>query len=293
MAAHAPTAATDRLESGRDPRFVARLLPVLDLLLAYFDPEVEGFEHLPAEGPMLIVSNHSGGIYMPDYWSFVRHWVRERGPAQPLYSLSYDLLFAVPALRTMARRFGAVPADPGVASRLLERGHPVLVYPGGDQDDYRPWTERHRIDLRGRTGFVRLALRQQVPVVPLVALGSHDAIFVISRGERLAHRLGIDRWLRVNVLPLVAGLPWGVTIPPVPTVPLPAKVTLRVCEPFDWSGYGPGAAEDPGVVRHCYEEILGRMQSNLDQLVEAQPHPVLARLRDPARLGSLARHDRA
>lgn len=285
--------ASDGRESGRDPEFIARSLPILDFLLAYFDPEIQGFERLPATGPMLIVSNHSGGIYMPDYWAFVRHWVRERGPAEPLYSLSYDLLFSIPGLGALARRFGGVPANHETAGRLLKDGHPVLVYPGGDQDDYRPWTERHRVDLRGRTGFVRAALRNEVPVVPLVAHGSHDAIFVLSRGESLAHLIGIDRLLRIKVIPLVAGFPWGLAVAPIPTVPLPAKVTLRVCEPLDWRQYGAAGADDPAVVRHCYEELLGRMQSNLDELVAAEPHPVLARLRDPARHGSLSRHDRA
>lgn len=236
---------------GRNPELIKPLLPALDFLLAYFDPEVQGFENLPAWGPMLIVSNHSGGIYMPDYWAFVRHWVRERGAAEPLYSLSYDLIFSIPGLGSMARSFGAVAASREKASRLLEEGHAVLVYPGGDQDDYR-----------------------------------------FSRGDGLARRIGIDKWLRVKVLPLVAGLPWGVAVAPIPTLPLLAKVTSRVCEPLDWSGYGADAADDPAVVRHCYEELLGRMQANLDELVAAEPHPVLARLRDPARHGSLARHKR-
>lgn len=283
----------DAQEFGRDPSFITQALPLLDFLLAYFDPEVQGFERLPAAGPMLIASNHSGGIYMPDYWAFVRHWVRERGPDEPLYSMAYDLLFSLPGISTLARRFGSVPANQENAAHLLAEGHPVLVYPGGDQEDYRPWTDRHRVDLRGRTGFVRLALRRRAPVIPLVAHGSHDAIFVLSRGEALAHGIGIDRWLRVKVLPLIAGFPWGVTIPVIPTVPLPAKVTIRVCEPLDWSRYGTEDADNPVVVRHCYEELLGRMQSNLDELVAADPHPVLARLRDPARRGSLARNDRA
>ncbi len=127
----------------------------------------------------------------------------------------------------------------------------------------------------------------------MVAHGSHDAIFVVSRGDVLAHRIGIDKWLRVKVLALVAGLPWGVAVAPIPTVPMPAKVTVRVCEPLDWQRWGAEAADDPAVVRHCYEELLGRMQSNLDDLVAAEPHPVLARLRDPTRHGSLVRQDRA
>jgi 1-acyl-sn-glycerol-3-phosphate acyltransferase len=270
----------------RDPAFIKRLLPALDLALAYFDPEVEGFERLPSHGPILIVGNHSGGIYMPDYWAFLRHWVRERGVDDPLYSLCFDLLFALPGINSMVRRLGTVPANRTNASRLLAGGHAVLVYPGGDEDDYRPWTERHRVDLHGRTGFVRLALRHQVPVVPLVAQGGHDTMIILARGDMLARRLGLDR-LRINILPLVAGPPWGIA-----TFPLPAKVTVRVCEPLDWSRHGTDAAFDPVIVRHCYEEVLGRMQANLDELVAALPHPVIARLLDPLRRSSARRGDR-
>jgi len=197
----------------------------------------------------------------------------------------------VPGIRGIVPRLGVVPANHDNAQRLLERGCSVMVYPGGDQDDYRPWTERHRVDLHGRMGFVRLALRQQVPVVPMVAHGSHDVIIVVSRGEALARRLGLDR-LRINVLPIVAGPPWGVVPVYVPTWPLPAKVTVRVCEPIDWSRFGPEAADDPAIVRRCYEEVLGRMQANLDELVDALPHPILGRVRDPLGRGSQERHAR-
>jgi 1-acyl-sn-glycerol-3-phosphate acyltransferase len=270
----------------RDPAYIARMLPVLDALLRYFAPVVEGFERVPAGGPFLIVGNHSGGIYMPDYWAFLRQWFRERGTEAPIYSLGFDFMFAIPWVRTLARRFGSIPASYTNATRLLETGAPVLVYPGGDEDNYRPWTERHRIDLHGRTGFVKLALRRQVPVVPIVAHGSHDTIIVLTEGGNLARWLRFDR-LRINVFPLVIGPPWGIAPVQLPTWPLPAKITVRVCEPLDWSHHGPEAADDPTIVRHCYEEALGRMQANLDELVAELPHPVLARMKSAMGLDRL------
>ena len=272
-----------------DPAFIARLLPILDVVLRYFDPEIRGVEHLPTDGPFMVVGNHSGGIYMPDYWAFLRCWWRDRGPDAPIYSLGFDFAFSLPGLGTLARRIGSVPASPARAARILASGAPLIVYPGGDEDDYRPWTERHRVDLHGHTGFVRLALKQQVPVVPMVAHGSHDAIIVITRGEELAHRLGLNR-LRINVLPLVAGLPWGIAPAQLPTWPLPAKVTVQISDPIDWSHYAPRAADDPAVVRHCYEEILGRMQADLDELVDELPNPVLSRIGAAIGLDRLWRH---
>lgn len=289
----------DRVEEGlaedllqRDPAFIARALPVIDAALRYFDPEVRGFEHVPSDGAFLVVGNHSGGIYMPDYWAFLRQWYRERGPEASIYSLGFDFLFSIPGVRALARRFGSVPASQANASRLLESGAPLLVYPGGDEDDYRPWTERHRVDLHGRTGFVQVALRNQVPVIPMVAHGSHDVIIVLARGDALARRLGFDR-LRINVFPVVLGPPWGVAPVQLPTWPLPAKVTLQVCRPIDWSALGPEAADDPVIVHRCYEEVLGRMQDTLDELVAELPHPVLTRVGNAIGLDRLARRERA
>lgn len=277
----------------RDPAVVERFMPTLGAALRYYDPEVRGFEHLPEDGPFLVVGNHSGGIYMPDYWAFLHHWVQERGPAAPLYSMTFDFVFSLPTA-DLSRKLGAVPASRTNASRLLARGDPVLVYPGGDSEDYRPWTERHRVELRGRTGFVQLALRHGAPVVPLVAHGSHDTIIVLARGDELARRLGLDR-LRIKVMPVVLGPPWGIAPVQLPTLPLPTKVTVRVCEPLDWSDLGPEAADDPETVRRCYEETLGRMQTTLDELVEELPHPVMTRVGTALgldRLGLLRRRPR-
>ena len=279
------------IEVFRDPEFVGRLLPVLDRLLVYFDPVVERFERIPQDGPFVVVGNHSGGVYMPDFWAFLSEWVHRRGPDAPIFPMGFDFAFSLPGVGDLARRLGSVPASPEHADELIEAGHPILVYPGGDSDDYRPWTERNRVDLHGHTGFVRLALRHGVPVVPLVAHGSHDAIVVLTRGAALARWLRIDR-LRINVMPIVAGPPWGIAPALLPTWPLPTKVTARVCDPLDWSHLGPEAADDPEQVRRCYEEILGVMQANLDELVEELPHPVVARLTTALGLDRLTREPR-
>lgn len=261
----------------RDPETIAGLQPLIGAWLRWFDPEVLQFENVPAEGPFLVVGNHSGGLYMPDYWAFLHRWVAERGADAPLYSMAFDFLFGIPGAATLARKLGSVPGSHANADRILGRGHPLIVYPGGDAEDYRPWTERHRVELQGRTGFVRLALRHGVPVVPLVAHGSHDTIVVLTRGETLAKRLGFDR-LRINVMPVVAGPPWGIAPVQLPTWPLPAKVTARVGEPLDWTHLGPGAAEDPTVVQACYDETVERMQADLDDLHARLPHPVATRV---------------
>ena len=257
----------------RDPDFVQRLVDPVGRFVDYFSPEVRGIENLPTDGPVLIVGNHSCLFYMPDTWMVALAITGRRGVETPAYALVYDLLLGMPVVGPALRRLGAIPANGQEAERVLEQGAAVLVYPGGDAEACRPWTERNRIVFSGHTGFIRLALRSGVPVVPVVSHGSHHAVVVLSRGEHLARTLGLNR-LRVKVFPIVLG-PFGVSTILTPPPPMPAAVTVEFLPPIDWSGLGPAAAEDEAVVTACYKEITGAMQATLDRLHAENPHPVL------------------
>lgn len=258
----------------RDPAYIRRQLSAVARYVNFFSPEVLGQENLPADGPVLVVGNHSCLFYMPDVWVVALEIIRRRGFEKPAYALAYDLLFGVPLVGPFLRHIGAIPAGGREAELAMEQGALVLVYPGGDREACRPWTQRDRIDLGGHLGFVRLALRSGVPVVPVVTHGSHDAVVVLARGERLARVLGINR-LRINVFPILLGPPFGVTSILAPPLPMPASITVEFLPPLDWSSFGSAAAQDESFVATCYEEIIGVMQSALDRLREQRPHPLL------------------
>ena len=116
----------------------------------------------------------------------------------------------------------------------------------------------------------------QVPVVPAVTVGAHETLVVLSRGEWIAKRLGLDRMFRITVMPLVLGPPFGIVPGGIPTWPLPAKITVELGAPIDWSSrYGPDAADDHEVVRACYDEVTETMQATLDRLAAARRRPIL------------------
>lgn len=268
-------AAHELWASGRDPDHVQRYESLVALLLRYFAPDVRHVEHVPKTGPALVVGNHSGYVYMPDAWAIGLALARHRGLDAPAFGLAYDLLFTIPGVGPFLRRSGALPASGRAAEAALGAGGAVIVYPGGDWENCRPRGDRNRVDFHGRMGFVRLALRTGVPVVPVVSHGAHHTVVVVSRGDRLAKALHLDR-VRVNVLPWFLGPPVLSMILPPP--PLPAKVTVEFLEALDWSGAGSEAADDPEVVRSRYDEITALLQSGLDRLAAERPHPVLSRL---------------
>ena len=267
----------------RDPEFIRRKLATLTRYVNYFSPEVRGQENLPASGPVLVVGNHSNLFYMPDAWVVGLEVIRRRGLEQPAYALGYDLLFGIPFVGPFLRRIGAIPAAGQAAEEGLASGGLVLVYPGGDREACRPWTQRDTVDLGDHRGFIRLALRAGVPVVPVVSHGSHDAIIVVARGERLAKALELHR-LRIQVFPILLA-PYGLTTAVIPPLPMPSVVTVEFLPPLDWSAYGPDAADDEEVVAGCYEEISRVMQAALDRLHVQDPHPVMRGLTSRLRPG--------
>ncbi|WP_319592567.1 hypothetical protein [Zarconia navalis] len=136
---------------------------------------------------------------------------------------------------------------------------------------FRLHSQRHKIELAGRKGFIKLALRENVPIVPIVSTGAHDTLFVLSDIYplmRQLHEWGMP-WLfdlDPQVFPIYLGLPWGVGVGPIPNLPLPVQIRTRVCAPIVFDRSGRKAASDRAYVDECYHLVQGRMQSELDEL---------------------------
>ncbi len=233
---------------------------------AWFRFKTEGIDNVPASGPALMVGNHNGGLIVLDsLLTFVAVWDRF-GPKRAMYGMGHDALQWDPLLRRYAGRFGALGAGHQSAHAAFDKGHLVIVYPGSEYDSFRPFSMRDRVELAGRTGFVKLALRAGVPIVPVVGVGGQETLVVLSRGERLASLLGLHDRLRADVMPLVISMPWGLTSGLLPYVPLPAQMTISFLEPIRFDGLGPGDADDERTVLRCYEKVERVMQAELTRL---------------------------
>jgi 1-acyl-sn-glycerol-3-phosphate acyltransferase len=273
----------------RDPGLIESLLPLMEAVRIYFASEVRGFGKLPEGEPLLIVGNHSGGMMTFDPIHMMLEWAHARGVDAPIYGLTYDLLFAVPGVGTLLRKFGCLPASHDNAQRALAKGASVVVFPGGDYEVFRPWADRNKIQFGGRMGFIELALTTGTRVVPMTIHGAHESTVVLTRGHRIAKQLGLDR-LRVKVFPILFTFPFGIVPAFIPAPPIPSKVTVKLAEPMDWDHLGPEDAEDPEVLQRCYDELTSRMQRDLDELAAEVPNPIATRLNEmrPSRIAKRA-----
>ena len=251
----------------RDPALLELGFDLLRVLgRYYFRLRVEGVERVPA-GPVLFVGNHSGGL-VPLEGFFASLAIHDHfGIERAIYALAHDFLFEDPTLRRYAGRLGMLRAGHESAHHAFAAGGSVIVFPGSDLDTFRPFRDRNKIVLGGRKGFLRLALHEGVPIVPVVTAGTHEQFIVLARGDRLAKLVRAHAWARTEVMPLVLALPWGVTSGFVPYLPLPAQTTVAFLPAMRWPDRDPA---DPAAVDRCYAEVEDAMQHGLDALTRGR-----------------------
>jgi 1-acyl-sn-glycerol-3-phosphate acyltransferase len=187
----------------------------------WFRTEWEGLEKIPDDGGALLVANHAGAI--PSDAPVIMHGI-EKELERPVYGLADYFFRTVPVVGTLWARAGGVSARPANAYRLLkEQRQLALVFPEGTKGPSKSYTDRYQLRRFGRGGFVEIAMRAGVPVIPIAVVGSEEAMPVVFRLPTLAKALGVPYFpVTANLLALG---PLGALMP------FPAKFKLRVLDP--------------------------------------------------------------
>jgi 1-acyl-sn-glycerol-3-phosphate acyltransferase len=251
----------------RDPKKIEKVLDIVDRFLTpYFRGEVSGVERVP-EGAGLYVGNHNAGGWTPDSFIFGSALFHAHGMDSIPYALGHEKAIQLPFVRDLFIPLGAVRASHENAHRLFEAGKKVLVYPGGDYDSMRSFRDRNQIVFGGRKGYAKLAIREGVPIIPVVAAGAQSTWIVLDDGQWLAKAIRADKWLRVKVWPITLCLPWGITVGPlIPYIPFPSKILIEILDPIRFERSGEEAAADEAYVAACDEEVRRAMQDALTRL---------------------------
>jgi 1-acyl-sn-glycerol-3-phosphate acyltransferase len=243
--------------------------PLMDF---WFRMEVDGWEHIP-EPPALLVGIHSGAPFVWDAWTVGVQWWRHFGRTRPLHGTAHDALMAMPLVGGYFRKMGVLPAAPDSITAALAAGRDVALWPGGERDSLRPWTKRDEAILAGRMGFVRLAIRTCVPIVPISTIGGPDSMPVLTTGGRLARAMRLDKVARLKLFPIAVQAPWGVSPAVLPEIPLPTKIrtAFRPAIELDCDR---DRADDQHYVEAKYREVCGSIQSGMDALARRRRLPL-------------------
>jgi 1-acyl-sn-glycerol-3-phosphate acyltransferase len=261
----------------RDPEVIEQLLPFYGWFYEnYFRVRTDGWEHIPSQGQVLLIGSHNGGLAAPDMLMMVYDWFRHFGTERLAYALMDPKVWKfLPGLARLATQVGAIQPHPQIAIAALRRGASLLIYPGGIQDVFRPYSLRNTIYFCGHRGFIKLALQQEIPIVPLISYGAHSTLFVLAdlypQLQQL-RQLGFPWWAGIDLgaCPIYLGLPWGLAVGPWPNIPLPISLHTRVCPAIVFERYGEAAAHDRDYVHQCYDLVCHLMQAELDRLVQEE-----------------------
>jgi 1-acyl-sn-glycerol-3-phosphate acyltransferase len=261
----------------RDPQIIEKLMPFFGWVYQYyFRVQTDGWEHVPKTGKVLLIGSHNGGLAAPDTLMMTYDWFRQFGTDRVAYALMEPKIWQVlPGLARLATQVGTIQPHPELARAALRRGAAVLIYPGGAKDVFRPYSLRNKIYFCGHQGFIKLALLEEVPIIPFISHGAHSTLIVLAdiypQLQQL-HQLGMP-WLwgiDPGVFPIYLGLPWGIAVGPWPNIPLPLKLHTRVCPTIVFERYGEEAARDREYVDRCYHQVCDLMQQELDRLVREE-----------------------
>jgi 1-acyl-sn-glycerol-3-phosphate acyltransferase len=219
----------------------------------WFRVELDGVEHVPRVGGALLVANHAGAL--PVDAALLMHGV-EAATGRPVYALHHWALRETPVVGTLLARNGGVVANRGNAHRLLaDEGRLVLVFPEGTKGTTKPYSQRYRLQRFGRGGFIEVAMRAGVPVLPVAITGSEEtmpALFTIAAGR------GVRVPVTANAVlfgPAGALVPW------------PAKIRASILAPVELDAPAGLDAYNRRTIADWAERVRTHLQDELDRRI--------------------------
>jgi 1-acyl-sn-glycerol-3-phosphate acyltransferase len=226
----------------------------------WFRAEWEGLDKIPETGGALLVSNHAGAI--PSDAPVIMHGI-ETELHRPVYGLADHMFKALPVVGTMWSRAGGVAAHPENAYRLLrEQQQLALVFPEGTKGTGKIYSERYKLRRFGRGGFVEIAMRAGVPIIPIAVVGSEEAMPIIAKIPSIAKLVGAP-YAPVTANMLLFG-PLGLV------VPFPAKMRLQVLDPIVFDVPPDQDRYSKSRVMEEAEAIRIRLQDTLYEMLRAR-----------------------
>lgn len=244
----------DRDEFGLDPDYIQRKNRGLFRFLCdrYWRVEARGLQHVPREGPAVLVGTHRG--FMPWDGVMALHLISRETGRIPRF-LTHPGLLRFSPIAKFVSRLGGVLACQENADRVLAGGQLLGVYPEGVQGAFTVYRHAYRVRSFGRYDFVRMALRHRAPIIPFVNVGSAESLPVFAQ---IKWRF----WMRNTQWPC---LPVS-TFPFIPA-PLPSKWHIQFLPAINIEQYSPEASQDHRVVRSIGHSARSQMQETMEQMV--------------------------
>jgi 1-acyl-sn-glycerol-3-phosphate acyltransferase len=230
---------------------IAAVAPFVWLYRKYFRVQLHGVEHVPADGRVVLVANHSGQIPLDAAMIEVALLI-EKDPPRVTRALVEKWVATLPFVSAFYARIGQVVGTPENCRRLLAADEAILVFPEGVRGLNKPFSERYRLRPFG-TGFMRLALEAGAPIVPIGVVGAEEQAPALFDVKWLA------RLLSMPAFPITPTL-----IP----FPLPTRYHLHFGPPMRFTG---SPDDDDSELERKVADVQGAVQGLLEQGLAERP----------------------
>jgi 1-acyl-sn-glycerol-3-phosphate acyltransferase len=154
------------IDEEKQIRSVDRMYRAMSL---FANPTVVGEENIP-EGPVLYIGNHS--TMALDVLVAMPALVRATG--RLVRGMSDEIMYRNPGMRRRIVESGAVMGHAKIGDALFEAGKDILLFPGGAYEANKNLDRRYTLQWKQRTGFVRMAAKHGVPIVPVGIVGPDE-----------------------------------------------------------------------------------------------------------------------
>jgi len=223
---------------------IFRVLPrfLLEIMRKYFRLEVEGAENIPRRGSVIIAPNHSGYSGFDAF--LLGHVIQTEARRVPRV-LTHHFWFLTETTAIPAQKMGFTEATYENGVNSLKKGHAIVLFPEGEQGNFKPTSERYQLQ-EFKRGFIRMALETQSPIVPAIVIGAEETHINLKK-------LKFTKFLKGTVIPL-----------PLNILPLPAKWRIKFLEPI-YLPYKPSAVNDTELVHEIANEVQEKLQKAIQE----------------------------
>jgi hypothetical protein len=175
----------------------------------FFQLKVELREELVMR-PTLYISNHNIGALIESHSVLFLAEEKFKNDHH-IYGFTHPSIFRVPIVKNYFEWLGAVPATYEVAREVFKSGHSILIFPGGNKQALRSLWDYKKNSFRESHGWAKIAIENQVDVVPITFKGSHFVNPVLFQSSLLSKLLIIPwllglKWLSVSLAQLMISI---------------------------------------------------------------------------------------
>ena len=232
----------------------------------YWRVEFEGMENIPASGRAVFLANHRG--FMP-LDGVIHLWLILKNRGRVVRFLIIPSLLRMSFLCNFLTKLGGVVASQENATRLFGQEALVGMFPEGIRGAFTPYKTAYQLRDFSKSGFARMAILNQAPIIPTAVIGHAEIFPIIGRinSSYITKKYG---WPYLPIAPMF----------PLAPVPIPSKWHVRVLEPVPLQGLRPSDADNRTLVEDFSRHVQNIVQKNIDQMVNRRKHIFWGRVLD-------------